>query len=221
MVAVTSVSGSRVDPAPLFDLVTGFPPDDAVDVTLPLPLSLAVYMTMLESTGRAAEVAALRKLHVDEARETMRCLQAGIGDLLGPGAPESARLRVTHIIDERVPRVNGLRPHVHAFVGATVRSPTQGEVVPVDVERLSALVDSDLFPGYRDRLVAATTERSGLVWGETTWSPCELVEPRWLSERAERAWREETICRGPWPRRQIVAGRQLSDGERPALVSEP
>jgi hypothetical protein len=33
VVAVTSVSGPRVDPAPLFDLVTGFPPDDALDVT--------------------------------------------------------------------------------------------------------------------------------------------------------------------------------------------
>jgi hypothetical protein len=39
---MTSVSGPRVDPAPLFDLVTGSPPDDAVDVTVPMPL--AIYM---------------------------------------------------------------------------------------------------------------------------------------------------------------------------------
>src|ERR1700712_1794902 len=64
VVGMTSVSGPRADPAPLFDLVTGFPPDDAVDVTVPMPLSLAVYMTMLESTGHSAELATLRKLQI-------------------------------------------------------------------------------------------------------------------------------------------------------------
>lgn len=118
-----SVSGPRVDPAPLFDLVTGFPPDDAVDVTVPMPLSLAIYMTMLESTGHSADLAALRKLQIDEARETARSIQAWVGDLVGSGADASARLRITHIVEERVPRVNGLRPHVHAYVGTTVRSP--------------------------------------------------------------------------------------------------
>ena len=63
---MTSVTGPRVDPVPLFDLVTGFPPDDAVDVTVPMPLSLAVYMTMLESTGHSAELATLRKLQMHE-----------------------------------------------------------------------------------------------------------------------------------------------------------
>ena len=120
---VTSVSGPRVDPAPLLDLVTGFPPDDAVDVTVPMPLSLAVSMTMLESTGHAAELAALRKLQIDGARETTRSIQAWVGDLTGAGAgaDAAARLRITHIVEERVPRVNGAAPARAALPGPLTR----------------------------------------------------------------------------------------------------
>jgi hypothetical protein len=207
---MTSVSGPRVDPAPLFDLVTGFPPDDAVDVTVPMPLSLAVYMTMLESTGHATELATLRKLQMHAARETARGIQAWVGELIGSGAATSARLRVTHIVEERVPRVNGLRPHVHAYIGATVRDPTDGRELPVDVERLAVLADSDLFPDYRDRLATVTAERVGLVWEETTWSAREVVGPSWLTERLAALGHDELPCRGPWPRHQIVAGRRRS-----------
>jgi hypothetical protein len=156
---MTSVSGPRVDPAPLFDLVTGFPPDDAVDVTVPMPLSLGISMTMLESTGHAADLAVLRKIQIHEARETTRGIQAWVGDLIGPQAAASARLRLTHIVEERVPRMNGLRPHVHAYVGATVRDPIDGRELPVDLERLAVLAASDLFPDYCDRLATATAER--------------------------------------------------------------
>ncbi|NMO93543.1 hypothetical protein [Actinomycetospora sp. TBRC 11914] len=196
------MSGPRADPAPLFDLVTGFPPDDAVDVVLPIPLSLAVYMTMLESTGHAAELAVLRKIHVDQARETVRGIQAGFCDPAADGA--SPRARITHIVEERVPRVNGLRPHLHAYVGATLRSP--GPVVAVDLEHLAALADSDLLPAHRDGLATATAERAGLVWGETAWSPREIVGIDWLTERTEQARHDDLSCRGPWPRQQIVAG---------------
>ena len=207
---MTSVSGPRTDPAPLFDLVTGFPPDDAVDVTVPMPLSLAVSMTMLGSTGHAADLAVLRKLQIEEARETARGIQAWVGDLLGPGADPVSRLRITHIVEERVPRVNGLRPHVRAYVGTTVRSPTDGHEAPVDVDRLAVLADSDLYPDYCDRLAAASAERLGLVWEETTWSAREVVGPRRLTERVAALRRDGPACRGPWPRHQIVAGRARS-----------
>lgn len=208
VVAVTSVSGAPLDPAPLFDLVTGFPPDDAVDLTIPMPLSLAIHMTMLESTGHPGELAALKKLHIELARETMRSIQARAGDLTGLGADASPRLRITHIIEQRVPGVNGLRPHIHAYVGTTVRN--DGRQTPVDVEQLAALGETDVFPEYRDRLVAGTVERLGLVWGETTWSARELVGPRWLSERTEELRHVAQSCPGPWPRRQIVPGRQYA-----------
>ena len=208
--AVTSVSGPRVDPAPLFDLVTGFPPDDCVDVTVPMPLSLAIYATMLKSTGHGAELAVLRKLQIELARETVRDVQARIGDLTGAEATTTARVRISHIIEQRVPGVNGLRPHIHAYVGATVRSTGGGAPGPVDVERLTALGDSDLFPGYRNRLVAATAERLGLTWGETAWSSCEVVGPRWLAERSDQARHDDRSCRGPWPRHQVVTGGQQS-----------
>lgn len=207
MVTVTSVSGPRGDPAPLFDQVTGFPPDDAIELTIPVPLSLSVYMTMLESTGHGAELATLRKLHIDEAREAVRDLQARVDEITAPEAA-GARLRVTHIVEQRVPRVNGLRPHIHAYIGATVRSPTGGEESPVDVEALAALGEEDLFPRHRDRLVRATVERVGLTWGETAWSPCEVVGPRWLAERTDALRHDDLPCRGPWPRRQVVIGRR-------------
>jgi hypothetical protein len=208
---VASESGPRVDPAPLFDTVTGFPPDDAIDLTVPMPLSLAIYMTMLESTGHPAELAALRKLHIAQARETARSIQALVGDITGPDADASARLRITHIVEHRVPRVNGLRPHVHAYVGAHVRSPT-GRETAVDVEALATLGDSDLFPDHCARLVAATAERLGLVWSETTGSTCELAGPPWLVERTAELRHDDLSCHGPWPRRQIVTGRQNSRG---------
>jgi hypothetical protein len=212
VVAVTSASGQRIDPAPLFDQVTGFPPDDAVDVTVPMPLTLAFYMTMLESTGHAAELATLRKIYVDEARELARGIQAAIADLTALGEATTARLRITHIVEERVPGVNGLRPHVHAYVGSTVRSP-DGVRTPVDVDALTRLTDTDLLPDARRRIAAVTTQTCGLTWGETTSSSCEVLEPRWLVDRAARARQEEPLCRGPWPRqRQIVAGRRPSPG---------
>lgn len=203
MVTVTSTSGPRADPAPLFDLVTGFPPDDAVDVAVPMPLSLAVYMTMLESTGHAAELAVLRGLHLDQARETVRILQAAVGDGLGVADGAPPRLRITHIVEERVPRVNGLRPHLHAYVGTTVRT-ADGET-PVDPEQL-ALACSNLAASHRQRLAAASGEQGGLVWGETAWSPQEIVGIDWLTERLAQARHDDLSCRGPWPRRQIVAG---------------
>jgi hypothetical protein len=210
VVAVASESIPRVDPAPLFDTVTGFPPDDAIDLTVPMPLSLAIYMTMLESTGHPAQLAALRKLHIEQARETARSIQALVGDITGPDADASARLRISHIVEHRVPRVNGLRPHVHAYVGARVRSPIDGRETPVDVEQLAALGDSDLFPDHCARLVAATTERLGLEW--SGGSSCELVGPPWLVERTAALRHDDLSCRGPWPRRQIMTGQQISRG---------
>ncbi|HEY2191583.1 MAG TPA: hypothetical protein VGH76_04660 [Actinomycetospora sp.] len=200
------MSGPRVDPAPLFDLVTGFPPDDALDVVVPMPLSLAVYMTMLESTGHAAELAVLRKLHIEQTRETVRGIQAGVGALVGAEVDPAARLRITHIVEERVPGVNGLRPHVHAYVGAVLRSPIRGRQIPLDVEQLRDLAESSLFCAHRDGLVAATTERAGLTWGATTWSSHEVVGPAWLAERTEQARHDDVSCPGPWPRPQILAG---------------
>jgi hypothetical protein len=209
---VASEPGPRVDPAPLFDPVTGFPPTDAIDLTVPMPLSLAIYMTMLESTGHPAELAALRTLHIEQARETARSIQALVGDITGAGAGASARLRITHIVEHRVPGVNGLRPHVHAYVGAQVRSPNDGRETAVDVEQLTALGDSALFPDHCARLVAATAERLGLVWRETTWSAGELVGPSWLVERTAELRHDDLSCRGPWPRRQIMTGRPVRPG---------
>lgn len=200
---MTSVSDSRADPAPLFDLVTGFPPDDAVDVIVPMPLSLAVHMTMLESTGHSGDLALLRKIYIRQARVTARLIQ----DRHLADAPASARLRITHIVEERVPGTNGLRPHVHAYVGATVLSPDEGGAVPVDLERLTRVADAEVFPDHRDRLAEVTTEQCGLVWGETTWGAREIAGPRWLTERVAALRHDDLTCRGPYPRHQIVAGR--------------
>ncbi|GAA4856734.1 hypothetical protein GCM10023201_59010 [Actinomycetospora corticicola] len=192
-------------PAPLFDQVTGFPPDDALDLTLSMPLSLAVYMTMLESTGHAADVAVLRAVFVDEARETARHLQAAMAAVTGPDVADTARLRITHIVEERVPRTNGLRPHVHFFVGQTTRDGREAH--PVDLDALAATAATDVLRGTLDRLVATTTERCGLTWGPTSWSPCEVLEPGWLVSRAAEIRAEDPPCPGPWPRRQVFLGR--------------
>ena len=204
VVGMTSVSGPRSDPAPLFDLVTGFPPDDAVDVTVPMPLSLAVHMTMLESTGHSGDLALLRKIYIRQARVTARLIQDGY--LAGPDAPATARLRITHIVEERVPGTNGLRPHVHAYVGASVLSPGAA-AVPVDLERLAVVADADVFPDHRDRLAEATAEHCGLVWGDMPWAAREIAGPRWLTERVAALRHDDLSCRGPYPRHQIVAGR--------------
>lgn len=204
---------STSDPAPLFDLVTGFPPDDAIDVTVPMPLSLAIYMTMLESTGHAAELATLRRVHVEQARETARRVETGVAALVGPDLPAPARPRITHLVDERVRPVPGLRLHLHVFVGATARCP-DGTDRRVDADRLAAWADTDLLPDHRDRLAAVTADRCGLVWGPTAWSARELVEPPWLQERAAALRDGEPTCPGPWPRRQIVVGRHHADRDR-------
>ena len=101
--------------------------------------------------------ARLRKLHVEQARETVRAVQAGI-------AGESARLRITHIVEERVPRVNGLRPHVHAYVGATFRSAADGTGTAVDAERPSALAGATVVSHHRDGLAEVTAAHCGLEW---------------------------------------------------------
>ena len=192
-------------PAPLFDQVTGFPPDDALDLTLSMPLSLAVYMTMLESTGHAADVAVLRAIYVDEARETARHLQAAMPGVTGDDVPDTARLRITHIVEERVPRTNGLRPHVHFFVGTRARDGAR--TFPVDLDALTLAAETEVLPATLDRLVATTTARCGLTWGPTDWSPHEVLEPRWLVDRAAGIRTEEPPCPGPWPRRQVIVGR--------------
>ena len=192
---MTSTTGPGLDPAPLFDLVTGFPPDDAVDLTVPMPLSLAIYMTMLESTGHPAELAVLRRIQIEQARETVRGIRARVDHAAG-GVP-SAPLRITHLVEQRVPGTNGLRPHIHAYVGVTARSTAGGPGDPVDLSHLATVGEAELFPAYRDRLAAVTAERLGLTWGETPWSACELVAPP-VARRADRgAARRGPVLPGP------------------------
>ncbi|MEJ2871932.1 hypothetical protein WCD74_29520 [Actinomycetospora sp. OC33-EN08] len=190
------------DPVPLFDLVTGFPPDDATDVTLMLPTSLALFMTMLESTGRASEVAVLRRIHIEQARETARRLQGLVGVLVGSDGTAD-RLRVTHIVEDRNRPINGLRPHVHFFVGSTTRGPDNRPSRPIDVAELALRVAAEVLPDHRHRIVAATAEQCGLAWGPTPWSPAEVLDPAWLAERAAEL-RDESPCPGPWPRNQVL-----------------
>ena len=102
--------------------------------------------------------------------------------------------------------MNGLRPHVHAYVGTTLRVPKGSPPGSLDVEQLTDLARTSLFTAHRDGLVATTTERAGLAWGPTTWSACEIVGPTWLAERTAQARHDDVSCPGPWPRPQIPAG---------------
>ncbi|GAA4916558.1 hypothetical protein GCM10023204_23520 [Actinomycetospora succinea] len=204
---MVSTSDAPVRPDRLFDLVTGFPPEDAIDLVVPVPLSLAIYMTMLESTGHAGDVAVLRKLHQNEASTTAQAVQATVGFVDGPDGPEPARLALAHVVEERVPRVNGVRPHLHVYVGGTAVALADGRRAPIDLDLLQARADSDLFPDHRDRLAAASAERLGLVWGEAVTGSLELLEPPWLAERAAQLLRDdEPFCPGPFARRRVVAG---------------
>ncbi|MDD7939165.1 hypothetical protein PHK61_12135 [Actinomycetospora lutea] len=206
---MVSTSETPVRPDRLFDLVTGFPPDDAIDLVVPVPLSLAIYMTMLESTGHAAPVAALRKIHDHEASVTARAVQATVGFVHGPDGPEPARLALAHVVEERVPRVNGVRPHLHVYVGGTAVALADGRRAPIDIDLLAARADSDLFPDHRDRLATASAERLGLVWGEASAGSLEILEPAWLAERAGQLLRDgEPFCPGPFARRRVVAGER-------------
>ena len=204
---MVSTSDAPVRPDRLFDLVTGFPPDDAVDLVVPVPLSLSIYMTMLESTGHAGDVAVLRKLHQNEASTTAREVQATVGFVQGPDGPEPARLALAHVVEERVPRVNGVRPHLHVYIGGTAVALSDGRRVPLDLDLLQARADSDLFPDHRDRLAAASSDALGLVWGEAATGSLEIAEPPWLADRAAQLLRdEEPFCPGPFGRRRVVAG---------------
>lgn len=207
VVGVESTSDAPVRPDRLFDLVTGFPPDDAIDLVVPVPLTLSLYMTMLESTGHAARVAVLRTLHDHAASTTAQAVQATVGHVDGPDGPEPARLALAHVVEERVPRVNGLRPHLHVYVGGTAVALSDGRRVPIDIDLLRARADAELFPDHRDRLAAASAERLGLVWGEAATGSLELREPAWLAERAAQLLRaDEPFCPGPFARRRVVAG---------------
>ncbi|MFC5138905.1 hypothetical protein ACFPK1_11735 [Actinomycetospora rhizophila] len=202
-----STSSAPVRPDRLFDLVTGFPPDDAIDLVVPVPLTLSLYMTMLESTGHAAPVAALRKIHDHEASTTARAVQETVGVVDGPDGPEPARLALAHVVEDRVPRVNGVRPHLHVYVGGTAVALSDGRRAPIDIDLLAARADSHLFPDHRDRLAAASTAHLGLVWGEAATGSLELLEPAWLVERAAQLLRDdEPFCPGPFARRRVVAG---------------
>ena len=202
-----STSSAPVRPDRLFDLVTGFPPDDAIDLVVPVPLTLSLYMTMLESTGHASPVAALRKIHDHEASTTARAVQETVGVVDGPDGPEPPRLALAHVVEDRVPRVNGVRPHLHVYVGGTAVALSDGRRAPIDIDLLAARADSHLFPDHRDRLAAASTARLGLVWGEAATGSLDLLEPAWLVERAAQLLRDdEPFCPGPFARRRVVAG---------------
>ncbi|MEJ2889606.1 hypothetical protein [Actinomycetospora aeridis] len=204
---MVSTSDAPVRPDRLFDLVTGFPPEDAIDLVVPVPLSLAIYMTMLESTGHAGDVAALRKLHQNEASTTAQAVQATVGFVDGPDGPEPARLALAHVIEERVPRVNGVRPHLHVYIGATAVALSDGRRAPLDLDLLRSRADEVLFPDHRDRLAAASAEQLGLAWGTAATGALELLEPAWLADRAAQLLRDdEPFCPGPFGRRRIVAG---------------
>ncbi|GAA4796849.1 hypothetical protein GCM10023200_36200 [Actinomycetospora chlora] len=207
MTTPTPASGDAVEPARLFDPVFTDPPDDAVDVVVPAPRSLAVYMDSLQHTGHAGVLAGLRDLYWREAATCVREVQRRFGCVLTADGPAPARLAITHIVDERVPGVAGLRPHVHVYVAATGTTVAEGLRAPVDLEALAARAD-DLYDHHRDRLAAATAEGWGLTWGRPTPSaPTEIVEPAWTGRAAlELLRREEPWCPGVWVRRQIVAG---------------
>lgn len=207
MVQVTSMSGEPVESDRLFDPVFTDPPADAVDVVVPAPLSLAVYMDSLQHTGHAGVLLALRELYTREAAVCAREVQRHGGRVLTPAGSEPARLAITHIVDDRVPGVAGLRPHVHVYVAATGSALSDGRRAPVDLDLLAQRAD-DLYLAHRDRLAAATSDGWGLVWGRATpSSPREIVAPAWPGRKADELLRgEEPFCPGPWVRHQVVAG---------------
>lgn len=228
MAVTTPTSGpdEAVEPARLFDPVFTDPPDDAIDLVVPAPLSLAVYMDSLQHTGHAGVLAGLRDLYAREAAVCAREVQRLCGCIESPAGPERARLALTHIVDDRVPGVAGLRPHVHVYVAATGTALTDGRRAPVDLDALTARAD-ELHLDHRDRLAHATTEGWGLVWGRATpSSPTEIIEPAWPGRSADELLRrEEPFCPGVWARRQVIAGerrlRQAGAALREGTVAPP
>ncbi|MHC1558960.1 hypothetical protein ACR9E3_08385 [Actinomycetospora sp. C-140] len=204
-----STSSEPIGSDRLFDPVFTDPPDDAVDVVVPAPLSLAVWMDSLQHTGHAGVLAALREFYAREAATCARRVQHHGGSVLTADGSEPGHLAITHVVDERVPGVAGLRPHVHVYVGATGRAASGSGRAPVDLDLLTARAD-ELYFEHRDRLATATTDGWGLVWGHATpRSPREIVEPAWPGLKADDLLQGgEPFCPGPWSRRQVVAGEQ-------------
>lgn len=193
---------THVEPAPLFDLRTGSPPADALDVYFHPPLSLSLVADMLARYGATTELDQLRQVYADVTQQALVDVQRKAGYVARTGMP--ARLELTAIVEDTVPGEPTTRLHSHIYVGRTAVALDTGERHPLAEDRFHRGVDN-AWLSFLTRIIDQTTEVLGLVWMAAPGGPTddeEVIDPppdQWDGH-------ELVVCPGRYgPRAQLLA----------------
>jgi len=156
----------RYDYAPLMPQ-GGTPPQDAVEIYLPAPMSFSLAVDAMAHQGEQwrASWEAARQLYIDSAEQSLRDLQWGMSTFT---TSPDLQLSLAVEVHSEVPGAAVARLHQHIYVGSSVDDPAHGRV-PLD-RRLLDIAAPTLYSSHTRLLRSQTEELFGFAWkqGEIT-----------------------------------------------------
>ncbi|WP_410597831.1 hypothetical protein [Amycolatopsis sp. lyj-23] len=212
------IGDTNVEPAPLFDLQTGRPPADALDVYFSVPTSLSLFGDALAQTPKMEHLLPrLADVYHDVLAQTLVQLQRMGGYVEHPtgGASTPARLELTARSENQAPGESIMRIHGHIYVGRTATALSDGSRCPVDLYELRTAAD-DAWRSYLRLLQSTTASEFGLTWGTLPNrhpSDVEIVEPPFAPHVSQHRTPDQAVCPGFYgPLERIAADEQWRSG---------
>lgn len=212
------IGDTHVEPAPLFDLQTGRPPADALDVYFSVPTSLSLFGDALAQTPKMEHLLPrLADVFHDVLGQTVVKLQRFGGYVEHPawGPSTPARLELTARSENQVPGEAIMRIHGHIYVGRTATALSDGSRCSVNLRRLRRGVDN-AWRSYLQLLQSATAAEFGLTWEPLPGhhpADVEIVEPPFAPHVAQHRSPDQAVCPGVYgPLERIAADQQWRSG---------
>lgn len=212
------IGDTSVDPAQLFDLQTGRPPADALDVYFSVPTSLSLFGDALARTPSMEHLLPrLAEVYHEVLAETLVQLQRMGGYVEHPGWGPStpARLELTARSENQVPGESIMRIHGHVYIGRTAAALRDGTRHPVNLRRLRRAADN-AWLSYLDLLKSRVASEFGLTWGplpDHHPSDVEIVEPPFAPHVGLHRSPDQAVCPGFYgPLERIAADQQWRAG---------
>jgi len=208
---------TRVEPIPLFDVNSGRPPADAIEVYFPAPMSLCLFGDAAHDNPDAHWVQQweyLAELYVSVMNDTAMGVQHAGGYVSHPqrGPFTPARLEMVALAHNSVPNEPIMRLHIHLYVGRTAAALADGTRHPVNLDKLRRAVDR-AWGDYRRDLETRTAHDFGFRWAplpDHHPADKEIVDPPFAEHVAQHTPPHLAVCPGPYGQLDRIVADETS-----------